>query len=68
MSVSKRKGGPLRIPTEEEKLLKFTIIDFIEAILPMINIVLTILFILLIPNFLIDLLLFFMLLLTIAFF
>ena len=68
MSDSKRKGGPLRIPTEEEELLKFTIIDFIEAILPMINIVLTILFILLIPNFLIDLLLFFMLLLTIAFF
>ena len=68
MSKPKRKGGPLRIPTEEEEFHKFTIIDLVEAILPLINIVLTIIFILLIPNFLIDLLLFFMLLLTIAFF
>ncbi|UCC19144.1 MAG: hypothetical protein JSV62_13740 [Promethearchaeota archaeon] len=68
MSKPKRKGGPLRIPTEEEELTKFTLIDLSEAALPVINIILTIIFILLIPNFLIDMLLFFMFLLTIGFF
>ncbi|MFW9998768.1 MAG: hypothetical protein ACFE9Q_15160, partial [Candidatus Hodarchaeota archaeon] len=47
---------------------KFTIIDLIEVLIPLINIALSIIFILLIDNFFIDLLLFFMLILTIAFF
>lgn len=68
MSKPKRKGGPLRIPSPGEEVPKFTIIDFVEMTLPLINIVLTVIFILLIPNFLIDLVLFFMFLLTISFF
>jgi hypothetical protein len=68
LSKPKRKGGPLRIPTDEEEFRKFTIIDFVEATLPMINIVLTIIFMFLIPNFIIDLVLFFMFILTISFF
>jgi hypothetical protein len=68
LSKPKKKGCTLRIPKAEEEITKFTIIDFIEATLPLINIVLTIIFIDLITNFLIDLLLFFMLLLTIGFF
>ncbi|MFX1349149.1 MAG: hypothetical protein ACFE92_10790 [Promethearchaeota archaeon] len=68
MSRPKKKGGPLRIPTPEEGTPKFTIIDLIEVLIPLINIALSIIFILLIDNFFIDLLLFFMLILTIAFF
>ncbi|MFX0104574.1 MAG: hypothetical protein ACFE75_03675 [Candidatus Hodarchaeota archaeon] len=68
MSKPKRKGGPLRIPTPGEAPPKLTIIDLVEVSIPIINIALVIIFILLIPNFFIDLLLFFMLVLTIAFF
>ncbi|MFX0004307.1 MAG: hypothetical protein ACFFAA_10180 [Promethearchaeota archaeon] len=67
MSKPKRKGGPLRIPAPEEAP-KFTIIDIIEVSIPLINITLSIIFIFLIDNFFIDLLLFFMLMLTVAFF
>ncbi|MFX0026732.1 MAG: hypothetical protein ACFE8M_09970 [Candidatus Hermodarchaeota archaeon] len=68
MSKPKKKGGPLRIPTLEEVTPKLTIIDLIEVLLPLINIVLAIIFILEITNFYVQLLLFFMLGLTIAFF
>jgi hypothetical protein len=63
---SKRKGGPLRIPSEEDAKI-FSKKDLL-GFLPFINIALTIIFILLIPNFFIDILLLFMLVLTIAFF
>jgi len=67
-SKPKKKGGPLRIPTAEESpTLKFSYKDLL-GLLPLINIALTIIFILLIPNFFIDVILFFMLVLTIAFF
>ncbi|MHA2038713.1 MAG: hypothetical protein ACW972_03475 [Promethearchaeota archaeon] len=68
MSKPKRKGGPLRIPSPEEETPQLTIIDIIEMAIPLINIILTIIFILVIPNFFIDMLLFFMLMLTISFF
>jgi membrane protein implicated in regulation of membrane protease activity len=68
LSESKRKGGPLRIPTLEEGAPKLTVIDIIEVSIPLINITLTIIFVLLITNVYIDMLLFFMLVLTIAFF
>ncbi|MHA1931413.1 MAG: hypothetical protein ACW96X_02670 [Promethearchaeota archaeon] len=64
-SKPKRKGGPLRIPKEEENYSRKR--DLL-GLLPVINIALVIIFISLIPNFFIDLLLFIMLLLTIAFF
>jgi len=67
LSKPKRKGGPLRIPAPEEEY-KFTKIDFIECLIPLINLALAIIFIILIPNSFIDLLLFFMLILTGAFF
>ncbi|MFX0155696.1 MAG: hypothetical protein ACFE9Q_14330 [Candidatus Hodarchaeota archaeon] len=67
MSKAKRKGGPLRIPTPEEGAVKFSKRDIV-GLLPLINIALSVIFILLIPNFFIDLVLFFMLVLTIAFF
>ena len=67
MSKLKRKGGPLRIPTPEEGTPKLTKRDLL-GLLPLINIALTIICILLIPNSFIDLLLFFMLVLTFAFF
>jgi len=67
LSKPKRKGGPLRIPTAEEEVMILSKRDLL-GLLPVINIVLAIIFILLIPNFFIDLLLFFMLVLTIAFF
>jgi len=65
-SKPKRKGGPLRIPTEEEAKV-FNKKDLL-GLLPLINIALTIIFIFSIPNFFIDVLLFFMLVLTIAFY
>ncbi|MFW9823446.1 MAG: hypothetical protein ACFFE4_10950 [Candidatus Thorarchaeota archaeon] len=68
MSKVKRKGGPLRIPTLEEGTPKFIIIDLIEVLLPLINIILAIVFIFEITNFYVQLLLFFMLGVTIAFF
>ena len=66
-SKQKKKGGPLRIPTEEEEPMILSKRDLL-GLLPVINIALAIIFILLIPNFFIDLLLLFMLVLTIAFF
>ncbi len=66
-SKPKRKGGPLRIPTEVEEPMILSKRDLL-GLLPLINIALVIIFILLIPNFFIDLLLSFMLLLTLAFF
>ncbi len=66
-SKPKKKGGPLRIPTEEEGPMKLTKKDLL-GLLPVINIALAIIFILLIPNFFIDLLLLFMLVLTITFY
>jgi len=63
----KRKGGPLRIPTEEEGAPVFSKSDLL-GLIPLINIALCIIFIILIPNFFIDLLLLFMLVLTITFF
>ena len=67
MGTPKRKGGPLRIPSAEEGVPILSKKDLL-GLLPVINIALAIIFILLIPNFFIDVLLFFMLLLTIAFF
>jgi hypothetical protein len=66
-SNPKRKGGPLRIPTAEEGAMIINKRDLL-GLLPVINIALAIIFILLIPNFFIDVLLYFMLVLTIAFF
>jgi len=66
-SKPKRKGGPLRIPTAEEGAMILSKRDLL-GLLPVINIALAIIFILLIPNFFIDVLLYFMLVLTIAFF
>ena len=66
-SKLKRKGGPLRIPTAEEEAKILSQRDLL-GLLPVINIVLSIIFILLIPNFFIDLLFLFMLVLTFAFF
>ncbi|MFX0048046.1 MAG: hypothetical protein ACFE8G_07740, partial [Candidatus Hermodarchaeota archaeon] len=68
MSKPKRKGGPLRIPLPEEETPKLTIIDLIEVSIPLINIGISIIFIILISEFYLDLLLFFMLVLTITFF
>jgi len=67
VSESRRKGGPLRIPTAEEETMIFSKKDLL-GLLPLINIALIIIFIFLIPNFFINVLLFFMLVLTIAFF
>jgi hypothetical protein len=66
-SKPKKKGGPLRIPIEEEGAMILTKRDLL-GLLPLINIALAIIFILLIPNFFIDLLLLFMMVLTITFF
>jgi membrane protein implicated in regulation of membrane protease activity len=67
LSKPKRKGGPLRIPTADEEVKIISKRDLV-GLLPVINIALSIIFILLIPNFFIDVLLLFMLVLTIAFF
>ena len=67
MNKPKRKGGPLRIHKAEEGPATLSKRDLI-GFLPLINIALAIICILLIPNFFIDVLLFFMLVLTIAFF
>ena len=66
-SKPKQKGGPMRIPTPEEKPMILTKKDLL-GLLPVINIALVVIFIWLIPNLLIDLLLLFMLVLTVAFF
>lgn len=66
-SKPKKKGGPLRITTAAEEPMILTKRDLL-GLLPLINIALAIIFILLIPNFFIDLLLLFMLVLTITFF
>jgi len=66
-SKPKRKGGPLRIATAEKEAKIISKRDLL-GLLPAINIALAIIFILLIPNFFIDVLLLFMLVLTIAFF
>ncbi len=66
-SKTKRKGGPLRIPSEEEEPVVFDKKSLL-GFLPLINIILGIIFIQLIPNFIIDLLLFIMLMLTFTFF
>jgi hypothetical protein len=66
-SEPKRKGGPLRIPTAEEGPVIISKRDLL-GLLPLINIALNIIFIVLIPNFLVDLLLVFMLVLTFTFF
>jgi hypothetical protein len=66
-SKPKKKGGPLRIPTAEESAKILSKKDLL-GLLPVINIALAIICILLIPSFFIDVLLFFMLVLTIAFF
>ena len=55
------------MPKAEEKPNILSLRDLL-GLLPIINIVLAIIFILLIPNFFVDVVLFFMLLLTIAFF
>ena len=56
------------MPKAEENPKSFRLWELLLGFLPVINIVLAIIFILLIPNFFIDVVLFFMLVLTIAFF